>query len=247
LNAPLAIRRVKVAAGRVAEKMPEGCVGDLDPDLNQFEHRRVIFTAGTSAKFGIITEIVKPPSSPPPPSGKWNEEDFIYDKNRLVGDPDMGVGVSFGDYELPNVDGGINWDAANNGPKHACIHLDHKGSHKQLWVLRNWTGELHNFHIHQMKFRLATEQDLKLHHINPPQDSQTCENGPCYKLYEKDSPEKIVEWHDTIPVPGNADRPVFIIMSFDDENTQKGRFVYHCHILKHEDSGLMAPIEVWGP
>ena len=26
---------------------------------------------------------------------------------------------------------------------------------------------------------------------------------------------------------------------------QIGRYVYHCHILKHEDTGLMAPMEVW--
>jgi FtsP/CotA-like multicopper oxidase with cupredoxin domain len=37
---------------------------------------------------------------------------------------------------------------------------------------------------------------------------------------------------------------VFLIMSFD-ANEQIGRFVFHCHILKHEDNGLMAPIEVW--
>jgi len=50
-----------------------------------------------------------------------------------------------------------------------------------------------------------------------------------------------VEWHDTIPVP--AARSVFIVMSFDAKE-QLGRFVFHCHILKHEDQGLMAPIEV---
>jgi FtsP/CotA-like multicopper oxidase with cupredoxin domain len=33
-------------------------------------------------------------------------------------------------------------------------------------------------------------------------------------------------------------------MSFDADE-QVGRYVFHCHILKHEDSGLMAPIEVW--
>jgi FtsP/CotA-like multicopper oxidase with cupredoxin domain len=39
---------------------------------------------------------------------------------------------------------------------------------------------------------------------------------------------------------------VFVVMSFD-TGQQLGRFVFHCHILKHEDKGLMAPIEVWGP
>jgi FtsP/CotA-like multicopper oxidase with cupredoxin domain len=35
-------------------------------------------------------------------------------------------------------------------------------------------------------------------------------------------------------------------MSFDADQ-QIGRYVFHCHILKHEDNGLMAPFEVWGP
>jgi FtsP/CotA-like multicopper oxidase with cupredoxin domain len=245
LNVPLEkIAPPRAVAPRVAETMPQGCVGDLDPDSNKFEHRRVTFdSAGgrpPAPAFAVLTEIVQPPTQPGKceESGECEEGDFISDRNREVE-------ASFEDYELP--DGEIDWDAAN-GHKHPCIHLDHKGSHKQLWVLRNWTGMLHNFHIHQMKFRLATTQELREHRIKPPKESYTCEKGPCYKLYD-DSPEmkiKQVEWHDTIPVPENSTKPVFIIMSFDDENTQKGRFVYHCHILKHEDTGLMAPIEVWG-
>ena len=35
-------------------------------------------------------------------------------------------------------------------------------------------------------------------------------------------------------------------MSFVAEE-QVGRYVFHCHILKHEDTGLMAPFEVWKP
>jgi FtsP/CotA-like multicopper oxidase with cupredoxin domain len=51
------------------------------------------------------------------------------------------------------------------------------------------------------------------------------------------------KWHDTIPIPSGVQ--VFLIMNFDAEQ-QLGRFVYHCHILKHEDKGLVAPIDVWG-
>ncbi len=32
-------------------------------------------------------------------------------------------------------------------------------------------------------------------------------------------------------------------MNFD-AAAQLGRYVYHCHILEHEDDGLMAPLEV---
>jgi FtsP/CotA-like multicopper oxidase with cupredoxin domain len=36
---------------------------------------------------------------------------------------------------------------------------------------------------------------------------------------------------------------IFIVVNFDAEE-QLGRYVYHCHILKHEDAGLMAPMRV---
>jgi FtsP/CotA-like multicopper oxidase with cupredoxin domain len=106
---------------------------------------------------------------------------------------------------------------------------------------------LHNFHIHQMKFRLATLDELLFdYHIRPPRQSHTCASTQCdepdYKSYDVFPDPKTI-WHDTIPVPQGK---VFIIMSFDDPR-QVGRYVYHCHILKHEDKGLMAPIEVWGP
>lgn len=158
-------------------------------------------------------------------------------------------------------EGNIDWlaergQAWNGKPlKHVCIFVNphpiqpNIQSHKQLWVLSNGTSYLHNFHIHQMKFRLAKKSELIQYRIAPPERSSTCDRDPCdtpnYKLYEDNSLQNKsradVEWHDTIPIP--AATLVFIVMSFDAKE-QLGRFVYHCHILKHEDQGLMAPIEV---
>ena len=43
-----------------------------------------------------------------------------------------------------------------------CIFVDPANTRgqQQLWVLTNGTADLHNFHIHQMKFRLATADEL---------------------------------------------------------------------------------------
>ena len=68
-----------------------------------------------------------------------------------------GTWYPFEEYLLK--DGLVDWTKTN--PKHVCIKIDHKahaGSHKQLWVLFNASETLHNFHIHQMKFRLATRK-----------------------------------------------------------------------------------------
>jgi hypothetical protein len=213
--------------------------------------RRVTFLdSEEEGHFKIKTEIVRPPSGP----GTLPEDKLEPVDKDCKPDPAnpacTTVGpVAFEDYVQK--DGLVNWKK-----KHVCIFIDHdahKGSHKQLWVLVNKTSALHNFHIHQMKFRLATLSELVDHHITPPKESHDTSSGSDIQLYDKGcsseiNPEPV--WHDTIPipplVPHQPSKSVFLIMSFDAKE-QVGRFVYHCHILKHEDKGLMAPIEVWEP
>jgi suppressor of ftsI len=87
------------------------------------------------------------------------------------------------------------------------------------WALVNATGEWHAFHIHQMDF-LVTE-------INGgAQDGSSL--------------------HDTVNLPyvvGGQPGVVKIILAFTDP-TVVGKFVYHCHILEHEDGGMMQVIEL---
>ena len=253
---------------------PSGCVRDLNPAF--LEHRRVTFFDRGHGKFSIGTEIVRPSDV----DKLAEERNFKPDPKETIGElkPDgitLKRGIPFEDYELPG--GEIDWQGLHTGAvsqkrnKHVCIEFrPGAGSHKQLWVLINNTAAVHNFHIHQMKFRLATREELEDYEIDPPKLSHTCAdptptdlckskppehcpNPEDYKFYEdKCSIDSKTKWHDTIPVPstdyatGGSNYPVFLIMSFDDER-QVGRYVFHCHILKHEDNGLMAPIEVWNP
>jgi FtsP/CotA-like multicopper oxidase with cupredoxin domain len=231
----------------------EGCVRELRSQ----EHRRVTFRPAKenikAARFGVKTEIVQEPDQDQLSDYYGENGDFSV---KFKVDSDATVDASFEEYELE--DGKIDWDGTKK-LKHVCVRLTTAKKHyQQLWVLHNNTSFLHNFHIHQMKFRLAKKEDLEFHHINTKNlKSSTCEskpgapesnppcNGPDYQLWDV-NPDPKLEWHDTIPVPPTSEGDVFLIMSFVDE-MQRGRFVYHCHILKHEDKGLMAPIEVWGP
>jgi len=52
-------------------------------------------------------------------------------------------------------------------------------------------------------------------------------------------PQKAIDYRDTVPIPPNG--TVVIRQRFTDFT---GRFVIHCHILFHEDHGMMAPIKV---
>jgi FtsP/CotA-like multicopper oxidase with cupredoxin domain len=89
------------------------------------------------------------------------------------------------------------------------------------WVIENRTQELHAFHIHQIHFMLLQWFGLPV-------------NEPYLR--------------DTINVPfwdgKSAVYPmVKLRMDFRDPNTV-GTFVYHCHLLEHEDGGMMGLIRV---
>jgi FtsP/CotA-like multicopper oxidase with cupredoxin domain len=125
---------------------------------------------------------------------------------------------------------------------HVCATL-HRG---EVWELINTTDELHNFHIHQGKFRLARKGDPGM-----PESQVDSFQDPFHLLdglvAEGSSVDPSVDlWHDTFPVPpkkGNVNGRVFIYIPFEAEE-QLGRFVFHCHILEHEDHGMMAAVEV---
>ena len=256
LNAPVARIASEFAAKALIKEsaaLPDGCVRDLDPAFHEF--RRVTFfpggvtSGGIQTDWSILTEIVRPQGTVPSDEGNYNSADP--DTSTVAGVD--GGGMPFEEYVQE--DGLVNWSK-----RHVCIHIDHgshQGSHQQLWVLSNGTSTLHNFHIHQMKFRLATKTELReKYHIEPPSPSHDCSPAagvcttPDYNFYDDEQvsadidPGATRRWHDTIPVPPLG--RVFVVMSFDAKQ-QVGRFVFHCHILKHEDKGLMAPIEVWEP
>jgi suppressor of ftsI len=82
----------------------------------------------------------------------------------------------------------------------------------QHWRIVNLTRELHPFHIHQVHFLAYAENGVPLAHA---------------------------AWLDTVNVPygGSVD----VIMDFSDP-VIKGMSVFHCHLLNHEDKGMMAKI-----
>lgn len=89
------------------------------------------------------------------------------------------------------------------------------------WIIENRTQELHAFHIHQVHFMLLEFFGL---HVNEP------------------------FLRDTVNVPfWDGKSPIYpqvkLRMDFRDPNAV-GTFVYHCHLLEHEDGGMMGTIRV---
>ncbi|WHZ19003.1 MAG: Multicopper oxidase [Rhodanobacteraceae bacterium] len=96
----------------------------------------------------------------------------------------------------------------------------------EVWYLINTTLENHNFHIHQMKF----VQERNYSGIPMMVDTVF---QPLGKM---------------LPNPRDPDYPLIqpaitrVILDFRD--VPKGTFVFHCHMLFHEDHGMMGSIRV---
>lgn len=102
----------------------------------------------------------------------------------------------------------------------------------EYWLLINDSGECHNFHIHQTKFEVVASS-LKR---GPGGDTE----DQC--LGDRD-PNKLASHaalHDNFPLPPGA--RMLVRVAFGRE--QLGRFVFHCHILEHEDAGMMTLLQV---
>jgi len=89
------------------------------------------------------------------------------------------------------------------------------------WIIENRSSELHAFHIHQLHF-------LLLDYMGKPVNENFL--------------------RDTVNVPYYNGRSlsypsVRLRMDFRDPN-MVGTFVYHCHLLEHEDKGMMGSIRV---
>jgi FtsP/CotA-like multicopper oxidase with cupredoxin domain len=212
-----------ILGAAAASALPQGCVRDID-QIN-LEHRRIQFAGIRPGSYRIKTDIMQSPDKTKP-----------QDWRVFVPDPTASTGLhSFNDYLKP--DHTVDWDATDGRPAHACVRLGN--GHGQLWELKNPTDEMHNFHIHQTKFRLATAKDLADYGIDP--STVTLQSGFQIKTSFASPGADSDLWNDTLPVyPGPS---TFIVINFDAEE-QLGRYVYHCHILEHEDQGLMAPMEV---
>ena len=89
------------------------------------------------------------------------------------------------------------------------------------WTIQNRTAEVHEFHMHQIHFLVEEVNGVAI-------------------------PKKQQQLYDVFQVgywTGKGDYPN-IKVKMDFRGPTVGDFVYHCHILDHEDFGMMAIIRV---
>ena len=90
------------------------------------------------------------------------------------------------------------------------------------WRVYNDTYEIHDFHIHQIHFLVESVNGSVWKHPHGPTASSCRIDRYRKRAY-----------------PGS----VVALMDFRDPII-RGEFVFHCHILDHEDPGMMAKIEL---
>jgi FtsP/CotA-like multicopper oxidase with cupredoxin domain len=108
-------------------------------------------------------------------------------------------------------------------PNNPPAIVTHQGSVED-WTIENRALENHEFHIHQLHFQLLA-------------------------VNRKPVPAKQRQFLDTVDVPfwsGSGPYPS-VTVRLDFRGPDIGDFVYHCHILEHEDGGMMATVRVLPP
>ena len=102
------------------------------------------------------------------------------------------------------------------------------------WTIINVSQEQHVFHIHQLDFQVTEVNGV-------PQPFQGYQDTVITPVNV--DPATDVPCPQQLPVPGAG--VVKVLIPFTNP-VILGKFVYHCHILAHEDNGMMAVINV-GP
>jgi len=210
LEQPVALRRVQLSPGERAEVVVRVDSGERtvlrsnSPDIGlDFVQRRF---SGGDDRFDLLELRAADnlAESPPVP-------------NRLVSEelPDSAEADTTRTFELSGRSR-INGEKMDMSRIDTVVAVDTT----EIWEVTNRSGNPHNFHIHDVQFRI-----LNLDGNTPPPHLE----GP----------------KDTVFIPPRSTGRVAV--RFADYTNPDVPYMYHCHILIHEDAGMMGQFTVVEP
>lgn len=120
----------------------------------------------------------------------------------------------------------------NNTPWHHPVTEKPVINTTEIWELVNLTEDTHPIHLHLVKFQILDRRSFDVFHFQ-----DTGEIRYTGRAVPAQSEE--AGWKDTVRCEkGHVTR---IIVPFEGYT---GRYVWHCHLLEHEDNEMMRPYEI---
>ena len=122
--------------------------------------------------------------------------------------------------------GTVNADGTGNPLAWMDPLTENPGVGTELWEIRNFTADAHPIHIHQTQFRVVDRAPFDPDYPDVPP-------GPARppEAWETGAKDTVVAY------PGEITR---LVARFD----LNGQYVWHCHILDHEDHDMMRPMAI---
>jgi spore coat protein A, manganese oxidase len=139
-------------------------------------------------------------------------------------------------------DGYVITGLLGNARWHEPITEDPKAGSTEIWSFVNITGDVHPLHVHLVQFQVLNRQAFDV-----PTYQQTGKLVFTGKPMAPESNERPARKDTVKSYPGYVTR---IIMRFDLPHGapvtpgQELVYVWHCHILEHEDNEMMRPYKV---
>lgn len=127
----------------------------------------------------------------------------------------------------------------------------------EVWEIYNATGDAHPVHIHLVNFQVLEVGELEESDYNLVEKDQLLHNGETGKGFNLQLVGDIEGFDDDDLTQGYRDLELFeqglkdtvivqpnevmrLVMTFD----KPGDYVWHCHILSHEDHDMMRELNV---
>ena len=146
----------------------------------------------------------------------------------------------------PYINAGLVGQMQGSIAWHSPTTENPKKNQTEIWEIYNATGDAHPVHLHLVHFDVIDRQEFTADVINQPVVQHNGLQGIGFRLenivlgamvptppgYVENAPKDMVT-----ALPGQVTR---IKMTFD----KKGRYVWHCHILSHEDHEMMRVLHV---
>jgi blue copper oxidase len=210
LEQPASLRRVQVSPGERVEILVRVDPGERtvlrsdSPDIGlNFLKRRF---SGGDDRFDLLElRAAATLAESPPVPGRLAATEL----------PDPADAVTTRTFELSGRSR-INGERMDMGRIDTVVAVDTT----EVWEITNGSGNPHNFHIHDVQFRVLDLGD------DPPPPHL---NGP----------------KDTVLIPPGS--TVRVAVRFADYTDPDIPYMYHCHVLAHEDAGMMGQFTVVEP